>query len=85
MSEGLITLRKSFVTEVVLNYLVRNDVELILFLSRVINGVESRYWLTELELAGIVWVVRKIRYMIEFLSALMIVFTDYGAALGIVR
>jgi len=47
-----------------------------------LRDAETRYWPTELELAGIVWVLHKIRHIVE--SALStIVYTDYGAALGI--
>ena len=68
-----------------LAYPARQDVEPILFLSRIINGAESRYWPTELELAGIVWVVRKIRHMIESSATPTIIYTDHGAALGIAK
>ena len=85
LPEGLTTLKASSGSQVALPYPARNDVEPILFLSRVINGAESRYWPTELELAGIVWVVRKIRHMIESSAAPTIVFTDHGAALGIAK
>ena len=52
--EGLTTLKKPSATKVALGYPARNNVEPILFLSRVINDAESRYWPTKLELAGIV-------------------------------
>ena len=85
LPEGLTTLKASTGSQVALPYPARNDVEPILFLSRVINGAESRYWPTELELAGIVWVVRKIRHMIESSANPTIIFTDHGAALGIAK
>ena len=68
-----------------LPYPARKDVQPILFLSRIINGAKSRYWPTELELAGIVWVVRKIRHMIESSQTPTIIFTDHGSALGIAK
>ena len=37
----------------------------ILFLSRQLTPAETRYWPTEMEMAGIVWVVKKIRHLIE--------------------
>ena len=86
LPEGLVTLRKASTgSQVPLPYPARDDVEPILFLSRVINGAESRYWPTELELAGIVWVVRKVRHMIESSASPTIIFTDHGAALGIAK
>ena len=40
-------------------------VEPIMFLSRLLTLAEKQYWSTELEVSCIVWVVRKIRHMIE--------------------
>jgi hypothetical protein len=40
-------------------------VEPIMFLSRLLTPAEKQYWATELEVSCIVWVVRKIRHMIE--------------------
>ena len=57
----------------------------ILFLSRQLTSAETRYWPTELELAGIVWVIKKVRHLIEASSKVTIVYTDHSAAIGIVR
>ncbi|KAJ5252623.1 hypothetical protein N7489_003033 [Penicillium chrysogenum] len=40
-------------------------VEPIMFLSRVLTPAEKHYWATELEISCLVWVVRKIRHMVE--------------------
>ncbi|OQE87642.1 hypothetical protein PENNAL_c0019G11277 [Penicillium nalgiovense] len=40
-------------------------VEPIMFPSRLLTPVKKHYWTTELEVSCIVWVVRKIRHMIE--------------------
>ena len=63
-------------------YPKRSQVRPVLFLSRLLKDAETRYWPTELELAGIVWVLRKVRHMIESAPE-TIVYTDHGAALGI--
>ena len=57
----------------------------ILFLSRLLSDAETRYWPTELEIAGIVWVVKKIRHMIEASAHCTIIYTDHSAAVSIVR
>ena len=41
------------------------SVKPILFLSRLLIVAEKNYWPTELEIAGFVWVVKKVRYLIE--------------------
>ena len=62
----------------------RTDVQPIMFLSRCLNTAERNYWPTELEVAGIVWVVKKIRHMIESsLKPPVVVYTDHSAAVPI--
>ena len=51
-----------------------------MFLSRECTTAEKRFGATELEIAGLVWVVRRIRYMIEGSPKTLIIFTDYAAA-----
>ena len=64
----------------------RNKVQAIMFLSKSINTAERNYWPTELEVAAIVWVVRKIRHMIEASEAPpVVVYTDHSAAVQISR
>ena len=64
----------------------RTDVQLILFLSKLLNGAEKNYWPTELEVAGIVWVVKRIRHMIEFTKlSPAIIYTDHSAAVSIFK
>ena len=66
------------------NKIARTDVQPIMFLSRCLNTAEHNYWPTELEVAGIVWVVKKIRHMIESsLKPPVIVYTDHSAAVPI--
>ena len=62
----------------------RSQIKPVLFLSRLLKDAETRYWPTELELAGIVWALGKVRHMIES-APQTIVYTDHGAALGIAK
>ena len=63
----------------------QTSVEPILFLSKLLNEAESRYWPTELEIAGLVWTIRKIRHLVEASERPTIVYTDHAATLGIVK
>ena len=64
----------------------RTDVQPIMFLSKLLNTAERNYWPTELEVAGIVWVVKKIRWMIDsILAPPVIIYTDHSAAIPISR
>ena len=65
-------------------YPLRSKIRPILFLSRLLRDAETRYWPTELELAGIVWVLGKVRHMVES-APHTVVYTDHGAALGIAK
>ena len=57
----------------------------VLFLSRLLTEAETRYWPTELEVAGLVWVIKKIRHMVEATIKPTIVYTDHSATISIVR
>lgn len=63
---------------------VRTKVRPILFLSRLLKGPETRYWPTEMELAGIVWVLTKVRHMVDT-APKTIIYTDHGSALGLAK
>ena len=63
----------------------QKNVESILFLSKALANTETRYWPTELEVAGLVWLVRKICHMLESAEKPTIVYTDHSATLGIVH
>ena len=67
-------------------YPPRKSIEPVLFLSRLLIDAETRYWLTELELARIVWVLRKVRHLVESSEAdPTVIFTDHNAALDIAK
>jgi hypothetical protein len=64
----------------------RSAVQPIMFLSRSINTAERNYWPTELEVAGIVWVIKKTRHMIDSTEKFpAIIYTDHSAAIPISR
>jgi hypothetical protein len=54
----------------------------ICYLSKRLNKHEINYWPTELEVAGLVWTVRKIRHLVDD-SKSVFVFTDHQATKGI--
>ena len=62
----------------------RKYIRLILFLSRLLKNAETRYWFIELELAEIVWVLTKIRYMID-IAIKIIIYINYDVALRIAK
>ena len=47
------------------NYSFRKFIESILFFSRLLIDVEIKYWSIELELVDIIWVLKKIKHLID--------------------
>ena len=66
-----------FKVDVNLDKFKRNDIELILFLSRMLSEIEIRYWFTELEMCDLIWIVKKVRHMIETIKNIIVVFTNH--------
>jgi transposase InsO family protein len=63
----------------------RQKVQPILFLSRTLNVHEKRYWPTELEVACLVWILKKIRHLVEASKQPVIVWTDHAATIPIAK
>jgi hypothetical protein len=66
-------------------YSFKSNILFILFLNRQLKSAEKNYWSTELEIADIVFIIRKIRHMIESFKKSIIIFTDHEFALNIVK
>ena len=69
-SHGLITDQKSMKS--------------ILFLNKTLANTKTHYWLTELEVTDLVWLIQKICYMLKLAEKLTIVYTDHFIILDIV-
>jgi hypothetical protein len=63
----------------------RTKVRPILFLSRILNVHERNYWPTELEVACLVWILRKVRHIVEASREAVIVWTDHAATIAIAK
>lgn len=61
----------------------KSDIQHVMFLSKVLNGAESRYWSTEMKVACLVWTVKKIRHLIEASKHPAIIYTDHSSTAGI--
>jgi hypothetical protein len=60
-------------------------IEFIVFLSKILTFVEKRYWSIELEVAVVVWIVKKLHYMIKTSKHLIIIWTDHSATTVIIK
>jgi len=61
----------------------QKSMEPILFLSQLLTDAKTRYWPTELEVAELVWVLKKTRHLIEAAEQSTIMYTDHAAAVEI--
>ena len=66
-------------------YFKKIDIQLILFLSRLLTNPETKYWSTELKMIELVWVVKRTRHMIESVKKITIIFTDHVVNVSIVK
>lgn len=64
---------------------VRTAVQPVLFLSRTLTTAESRYWPTELEVSCLVWMLRKIRHLVEDAVNPVVIYTDHQSTVNIAR
>ena len=62
----------------------QKSMKLILFLSKSLVNTEIHYWLTELEVIDLIWLIQKICHMLKSAEKLTIVYTDYFTTLSIV-
>ena len=68
------------------SYSFRKSIESILFLSRLLIDVEIKYWSIELELADIVWMLKKIKYLVDSIEqTFIVIFTNHETALSLIK
>ena len=66
-------------------YSQRTKVQFILFLSRLLSSAKIRYWSIELKIVEFVWVLRKIRHLIESFKLSTIVYIDHEVSVEILK
>lgn len=59
------------------------NIQPVFFLLKLFAPAERNYWPTELEIAGFVWIVKKVRHIIESSKSSVIIQTDHSAILHI--
>ena len=67
------------------NHSKHGKTEPIPFLSRMLTSAGERYWPIELEMAGLVWVVRRARHLIKASQHVTVIFTDHAANASIAK
>ncbi len=60
-------------------------VESIVFLSKTLISTEKRYWSTELKIAIVVWMIKKLHHMIRVSRHFIIIWTDHSVIVVIIK
>ena len=55
----------------------RKNVESIMFLSRMLTFVEEKYWFIELKMIDLIWLMKRIKHLIETFKHVTIIYIDY--------
>ena len=64
----------------------RTIIQSIMFLNRCLNEAKRNYWFIKLEIVGIVWIMKKIRHMIESIEiSSVVIYIDHSVAVLISR
>jgi hypothetical protein len=64
----------------------RSNIKLIMFLSKILISIEKRYWSTKLKMTDVIWIVKKIRHLIESSKkSLTIIFIDHFVLSEIIK
>jgi hypothetical protein len=56
-----------------------------MFLRKMLSVAERNYWPTELEVACLVWTIRRIRHLVDASEHPTVVVTDHAATLRITK
>jgi hypothetical protein len=54
-------------------WFIKNDIQLIMFLSRLLIIEKKNYWLIELKTTKLIWVIKKVRHFIQFFEKSIII------------
>jgi hypothetical protein len=60
-------------------------IESIVFLSKILISIEKRYWFIELEIAVVVWIVKKLHHMIRAFKHFTIIWIDHAVTAVIAK
>ena len=63
----------------------RIHVQFILFLSKMLTSAKQRYWSIEFEIAALVWIIKKVKHMIETITKTTVIFTNHSVSTSIVK
>ena len=66
--------------------IIKNEIQSIMFLNKILIDAETRYWSTKLKMIEMIWIVKKIRHMIESCrKPSIIIFIDHAIIVGLIK
>jgi hypothetical protein len=71
---------KKFLKEI---WSMKDDIQSIMFLSRLLTSVERNYWSIELKIVELIWVIKKVRHLIQSSKKSIIIQTNHAAIIDI--
>ena len=63
----------------------KNEMKLIMFVSRELTNAKTRYWPIEIKVAALVWIIKKIRHLIKTTEHPTVVYIDHSAIAAIAQ
>ena len=64
----------------------RIEIQPIMFLNKQFSEAKKKYWSTKLKITGVVWMIKKIRHLIESCKkSSMMIFTDHSAIVELIN
>ena len=67
------------------NNFKRFQIEFIMFLNRMFILTKKRYWFIELKIIDLIWIMKRVRYLIEIFRYFIIIFTNHAINIDIVK
>jgi transposase InsO family protein len=64
---------------------IKKNIQFIMFLSRLLIFAEKNYWLIELETVELIWIIKKIKHLIQSFEKSIIIQTNHAAIMNICK
>ena len=66
-------------------HLKKNKMKLIMFFNRELINAEICYWSIEMKIVALVWIIKKIRHLIETTEHFIVVYIDHSVTIAIAQ
>jgi hypothetical protein len=64
---------------------IKNDIQLIMFLSRLLIFAKKNYWFIELKTVELIWVIKKVKHLIQSFEKSIIIQTNHATIMNICK